>query len=165
MGFGELPNDLKNIVSDFAFECKWFVMEKDLEMCKVMVNMKLSSVFVRHEMWSRKYGCYMLNPLIVFRPINDFCSFWGDLVDWHAVEELLFRLDFRRKFVRGFATREQWRTKFIDNWETICEFDGFYRFLLCTRVPCFKPIWTPCGFNMLKTYRSPYLSARWFLGL
>lgn len=165
MGFDKLPKDLKNIICGFAYNCKWFVVEKDLEMCEVLKNMDLSSVFVRREMWSKAYRQHILNPLLVFHPITMFDGFWGDLIDWHAVEELLFRLDFRRKFVRGFATRDEWRVKFIDNWESIRQFDGFYRFLLCTRVPCFKPIWKDVGFNMLSTHHSPHMSARWFLGL
>ena len=46
MGFKDLPNDLKNIVSDFAYKCKWETVENDLEMC--IKKMQISDVFVRN---------------------------------------------------------------------------------------------------------------------
>ena len=163
MGFEDLPKDLKNIVCEFAYDCDWETVVKDLEMCGIVKSMCLSGIFVRHNMWSKKYRMYMLNPLIAFEPICNYTDGWQDIVDWHSVEELLWRLDFRRKFVFTVAKRGQWRLKFAEDWKNILLFDGFYRFLLCTRVPCFKPQWKPVGFTGLKTFRSPYVSGRWFL--
>jgi hypothetical protein len=163
MGFEDLPNDLKNIVSDFAYKCKWETVENDLKMCKTIEKMDLSIVFVRNVMWSSKYQKYMPSPLIKFEPIRNFTNSWGDYIEWHAVKELIWRLDFRRMYVRWLYTREQWRTKLKENWKEIEVFDGFYKFLLYTRVPCFKPIWKNSGFNSLKTHRSPHVSARWWL--
>ena len=62
MGFEELPKDLKNIVSAFAYECTWEIVEKDLETCEMVHGMELSGVFTRHVMWSAKYRMYMPNP-------------------------------------------------------------------------------------------------------
>ena len=132
MGFGDLPKDLKNIVSAFAYDCKWGTVETDLKMCEFVREMNISPVFTREVMWSAKYREYRQNPFEVFEPIRNYTGSWADYFDWHSVQELLWRLDFRR-------------------------------FLLYTRVPCFKPLWKPCGFNCLKSYRSPFLSARWFL--
>ena len=53
MGFKDLPNDLKNIVSDFAYKCKWETVENDLEMCKTIKKMQISDVFVSVEKWYR----------------------------------------------------------------------------------------------------------------
>ena len=163
MGFKDLPNDLKNIVSDFAYKCKWETVENDLEMCKTIKKMQISDVFVRNVMWSSKYFEYMPSPLIEFEPIQNFTGAWSDYIEWHAVKELIWRLDFRRRYVRWMNTREQWRAKLAANWRVIESFDGFFRFLLYTRVPCFKPIWKNTGFNSLKTHRSPHTSARWWL--
>ena len=163
MGFDDLPKVLKNIVCDFAYECKWETVQKDLEMCEHVDSMGLSVVFTRHNMWSKRYRKYMLNPLIAFEPICNYTGSWSDYIDWHSVEELLWRLDFRRKFVFTVANREEWRLKFCVDWRNILLFDAFYRFLLCTRVPCFKPQWKPVGFDGLKTHRSPYVSGRWYL--
>jgi hypothetical protein len=163
MGFEELPKDLKNIVSAFAYDCGWEIVEKDLEMCKVVNGMELSGVFTRHVMWSAKYKEFIPSPLLAFEPIQNYTGFWGDYIDWHAVQELMWRLDFRRKFVKLMRSREEWRRLFRNDWRTILLFDSFYRFLLYTRVPCFKPLWKLCGFNCLKSFRSPFQSARWWL--
>ena len=163
MGFDALPLDLKNIVSDFAYAVPWSETKKDLETCKKVQDADISPVFVRHEMWSAHFERYIPNPCRVFEPIRNFTGQWRDLIDWHAVNELLFRLDFRRKFVKVGGTRAEWFVKFRHNWLTISTFDGFYRFLLCTRVPCFKPLWKPVGFSCLVSWKSPYYSARWLL--
>ena len=163
MGFGDLPEDLKNIVSSYAYDCKWGTVEKDLEMCEFVRGMHISPVFTRDVMWSKKYREYRMNPFQMFEPIQNYTGSWADYFDWHSVQELLWRLDFRRRFVRLVHSRMEWRLLFNTTWQNIEHFDNFYRFLLYTRVPCFKPLWKPCGFNCLKTYRSPFLSARWFL--
>ena len=163
MGFDDLPLDLKNIVSGFAYDSKWVNVEKDLKWCNHVVQMNISPVFTRTFMWSSKYMEYIPNPLLEFEPIQNYTGHWGDYVDWHSVSELLWRLDFRRKFVKLVYSREEWRLLFKRNWTNIEMFDSFYRFLLYTRVPCFKPNWKPCGFNCLQSVRSPYLSAQWWL--
>lgn len=163
MGFSELPEDLKNIVSSFAFECKWKIVENDLEMCEVVQNMDLSKVFTREAMWSSRYNMYMPNPLLEFEPISNFTGSWADYVDWHAVHEFMWRLDFRRKYVKLVHSRAEWRYLFKTNWRNVEHFDNFYRFLLYTRIPCFKPRWKPAGFSCLQSYRSPFISARWWV--
>ncbi len=165
MSFEELPLVLKNLVSDFAYDCKWEIVVKDLATCEQVRAMGLSCVFTRFVMWSVKYKEFIPNPLIEFEPIQNFSGYWGDYIDWHAVQELLWRLDFRRKFVKLVSSREEWRKGFKRDWTTIRMFDHFYHFLLYTRVPCFKPLWKPCGFNCLKSYRSPFQSARWWLDI
>ena len=163
MGFGGLPKDLKNIVTAFAYDCQWEIVQKDMRMCEMVHTMDLSGVFTRQTMWSDKYRDFIPSPLYEFEPIQNYTGSWDDYIDWHAVQELLWRLDFRRKFVKLVHSRREWRVLFKMDWRSIVLFDNFYRFLLYTRVPCFKPLWKPCGFSCLKTYRSPFLSARWFL--
>ena len=163
MGFDALPLDLKNIVSDFAYSVSWLHMVRDLKMCEIVQEMDISGVYLRHDMWSTRYGSHRPNPLRCFEPICNYTGLWKDIIDWHAVKELLYRLDFRRKFVKVGGTRAEWFGKFQRNWLSIGTFDSFYRFLLCTRVPCFKPLWRPVGFSCLSSWHSPYVSARWLL--
>jgi len=163
MGIKDLPTDLKNIISSFAYDCKWETVVNDLEICKKVKKMGLSSIFVRDVMWSKKYQEYLPSPLVIFEPIQNFAGYWADYIDWHSVQELLWRLDFRLRYVKFANTRDGWRAAFKRNWQNIWVFNAFYRFLLYTRVPCFKPVWKPCAFNNLKTYRSPYISARWYV--
>jgi len=163
MGFDELPRDLKDIVSAFAYQCKWETVEKDMNMCDLVREMNLSPVFTRSEMWSGKYRAYIPCPFEKFEPIQNFTGSWADYIDWHAVHELLWRLDFRRKFVKLVNSREGWRASFKEDWRNIVNFDTFYCFLLYSRVPCFKPLWKPGGFTSLQSYRSPFVSARWWI--
>ena len=163
MGFDKLPKDLKNFVSDFPYGCKWEIVEKDFETLHDLNQMKLSDVFLRDVMWSQLYKEFVPPPWVKFEPIRNFTGAWYDCIDWHVVQEVLWRLDFRLRFVKMMNTRQEWRRAFKRDWRSIQSFDCFYRFLLYTRVRCFKPIWKPIGFSCLVTYRSPFWSARWFL--
>jgi len=163
MGFEDLPLDLKNAISAFAYDCKWKIVEKDLETCETLQKMEISSVFTREVMWSVKYSEYRSSPLVEFEPIQNYTGCWADYIDWHSVQEFLWRLDFRRRFVKLVYTRGEWRLLFKEDWQNILLLDAFYRFLLYTRVPCFKPLWLECGFNCMKSWRSPFRSAQWWL--
>ena len=163
MEFTDLPKDLKNVISAFAYGCKWEIVEKDLKMCETVKNMEISWCFTRDVMWSHKYMEYIPSPLICFEPIQNFTGSWSDYFEWHSVQEFLWRLDFRRRFVKLMYSRREWRLLFKKDWKNILMLDAFYRFLLYTRIPCFKPLWEPCGFNAIKSFRSPTVSARWWL--
>jgi hypothetical protein len=152
----DLPKDLKNIVSDFAFGTNWKTVEQDLQKVDEIIAMRLNSIFLKSTMWSRLHFVYVPSPLYIFAPICTFSGSWEDVIDWHVVNELLWRLDFRRKYVRSVASRRDWRNRFLSNWRTISHFDDFYTFLLVSRVPCFKPIWKRCGFNCVKMYPAPF---------
>ena len=143
MGFGDLPEDLKNIVSAFAYDCKWGTVETDMKMCEFVREMNISPVFTREVMWSAKYREYRRNPFQEFEQIQTYTGSWADYFDWHSVQELIWRLDFRRKFVRLVHSRMEWRLLFKRDWRNIEMLDNFYRFLLYTRVPCFNPLWKP----------------------
>ena len=108
------------------------------------------------------YREYIPCPFTEFEPIQNFTGSWADYIDWHAVHEFLWRLDFRRKFVKLVNSREGWRASFKRDWRNILHFDTFYCFLLYSRVPCFKPMCSR-GFNSLQGYRSPFVSARWWI--
>jgi len=163
MVFDELPKELKNIIAGYAYDMKWQEVVTDLQMCEKVRRMDISGVFTRQIMWSKKHREYIPSPLIAFHPIRHYTGCWADYIDWHSVQELLWRLDFRLRFVRFCNSRYDWRESFKKNWENIKVFDHFYRFLLYTRVPCFKPLWKRCGFSCLKSYRSPCVTARWWL--
>ena len=70
MGFVDLPEDLKNIISAYAYDCKWATVVKDLVMCEFVREMHISPVFTREVMWSAKYREYRVNPFQVFEPIR-----------------------------------------------------------------------------------------------
>lgn len=163
MGFVALPKDLKNMICAFAYDSDWELVKKDMDVCFEIKTWDITPLFVRDVMWSRKYRQYIPSPLKKFEPIANFTGEWTDYIDWHTVQELMWRLDFRRKAVKYVGSRQTWRTMFKDDWTSVQVFDSFYRFLLYTRVPCFKPLWSTIRFDHLKSYMSPVVSARWWL--
>ena len=163
MTFKGLPEDLKNVISDFAYTAKWKVCEKDLETCKEIEKLDVPLVFTREMMWSGKYVEYIPSPLVAFEPIQNFSNNWADYFDWHTVREFLWRLDFRRTWVKTPYTREQWRELCSKNWRNITFFVDYFYFLMYSKVECFKPAWKALGFGCLQSFRSPHISARWWL--
>ena len=164
MSFEKLPKVLKNVVCEFAFDCNWAKTGSSLRMCEKIASYKISPVFLRPQMWSWSFGEFLPTPLDVFLPIHQFTGRWSDIVDWHAVNEMLYRLDYRRKFVRIAGTRREWFQKFRENWLNICLFDQFFRVMLHSTIPCFKPCYEVMKFKCLGTFNSPFWSARWILG-
>ena len=114
-------------------------------------------------MWSWTYRAFLPNPIYCFEPIERYTGKWSDMIDWHAVNELLFRLDYRRTMVRVGGTREQWFDKFRADWTKIRLFDAFYRILLHSRIKIFKPTYAQQRTNQLSSLFSPFQSARWVL--
>ena len=163
MSFEQLPKVLKSVVCEFAFACNWAKTDSSLKMCEKIASYNISPVFLRSQMWSWSYGEFLPTPLDVFLPIHQFTGRWSDIVDWHAVNELLFRLDFRRKVVQVGGTRHEWFQKFRENWLNICLFDSFFRAMLHSTIPCFKPTYRVRRFESLGTFNSPFWSARWIL--
>ena len=162
MGFHDLPLDLKNVVCDIAYGCKWESVKESLEVCESIKKMDLAPVLLRETMWSNVYVSQRPSILTEFEPIENFSKCWAEVIDWSVVQELLFRLDFRRKFVRLVFSRCEWRALFKQDWRNIQVFDGFFRFLMYTRVNCFKPLWQRIGFRQLKNeYRSSLISLWW----
>ena len=163
MSFDELPKVLKNVICEFAYASNWEKTHSDLQMCERLNNCGISPVFLRSRMWSWHYCAFINSPLSVFEPIERFTGRWADIVDWHAVNELLFRLDYRRRIVRLGGTRRQWFKKFRQNWLSVREFDSFYRIMLHSSVRCFKPTYELQRVTELSGWNSPIASARWLL--
>ena len=163
MSFVQLPKVLKNVVCEFAFVCNWCETEKSLQMCETIASLDISPVFLRVKMWSWSYAMFVPSILYVFEPICRFTGRWGDIIDWHAVNELLYRLDYRRRLVRVGGTRHQWFERFKENWLNVCLFDSFYRLMMNSSIQCFKPTFEQERFAMLSGMNSPFWSARWLL--
>ena len=115
MSFPKLPKVLKNVVSEFAFDCGWAETNRNLQMCEKIAAYHISPVFLRPKMWSWKFRTFLPSPLDVFLPIRQYTGRWSDMIDWHAVNELLYRLDYRRKLVKMGGTRHEWFEMFKKN--------------------------------------------------
>ncbi|MAD46762.1 MAG: hypothetical protein CMH98_17345 [Oceanospirillaceae bacterium] len=162
MTFYRLPNDLKNIVCGFAWKSSWEETQSSLDMCVTVKDYQISPVFLRRDMWSWTFASFLPNPMVEFMPIQKFTGRWHDLIDWHAVNELLFRLDYRRKVVRMAGTRAEWFRRFKQNWLQIALFDTFYRVLLHSDMDVFKPTFTRLRYDQLSV-QGPFFSARWLV--
>ena len=163
MSFGKLSKVLKNVVCEFAFGCNWEKTHSSLRMCQEIQSYGISPVFLRLQMWSWHYCQFKPSPLRVFEPIHRFTGRWSDIVDWHSVNELLFRLDYRRSVVKMGGTRHEWFEKFRRNWLSVRQFDIFYRIVLQTQITCFKPTYEVQRVTELSSWNSPFTSARWLL--
>ena len=162
MSFEKLPLDLKDVISAFAYTTKWSKTASSLQMCETIASYSISPMFLRLTMWSWAYGTFLPNPLYVFEPIGQYTGRWADMIDWNAVSELLYRLDYRRRLVRIAGTRSEWFSKFRNNWLNIRLFDSFYRILVHSGVACWKPTYST-QLQMMPLPNSPYYSARWIL--
>ena len=156
MAFYELPKDLKNIVCRFAYNTTYEAVENDLQKIEKIKGWNLSEIFLRKHVYSSHHMDMVASPIDVFQPICNICGRWTDLINWGVVDEMLWRLDFRRKFVKSIRTRAEWRTMLRVNWEQIQLFDNFYIFLLVTNVPCFKPCWEGVGFTQIRRHRGSF---------
>jgi len=163
MGFYDIPKVLQNMVCEFAFATNWPKTLQSLQMCEEIARRDISPVFLRQQVWSWSYESYLPNPNVCFEPIEQLTGVWSDIIDWHAVNELLFRLDFRRNIVKSCGSRKKWFEKFRRNWLNITEFDAFYRVLLHVHSDCFKPTYVTQRADQLSSTRSPLISARWLL--
>ena len=152
MEFAGLPTDLKNLICEIAYGATLKTVKKDVETCVLIKKMHLHPLFLRDLVWSRRTWDYEVSPIHVFEPISAFSNKWEDVFDWQVVQEMLWRLDFRRRSVRCLFKRHEWVASFCNDWQNIAAFSDFFCFLLYTRVPCFKPVWKSVGFGSLRNY-------------
>ena len=88
-------------------------------------------------MYRRREWYKSTTPLRVYEPIEHFGG-WDRLFDWYMVDEVLFRLDFRKKAVNYLGSREHWRESVTTDWKEVFRFNDFYRDTLKNGVP-WKP--------------------------
>ena len=89
MDIFEFPIDLKNVISAFAYDCKWETVEKDLITCEEVQKMNISPVFLRKMMWSTKYTDYICFHWVRPGP----CRTVLELRFYYTVHILLIRPD------------------------------------------------------------------------
>ena len=162
MGSADVPKVLKNLICEFAYGVDLETVQKDVDTCLEIKKMDLHPLFLRDLVWSRSTWSCEITPLCVFQPISAFGNTWEDVFEWQVVQEMLWRLDFRRKHVRCLFRRQEWISCFCKDWRSIKAFSDFFCFLLYTRIPCFKPIWKAVGFNHLRNFGPGFAHIRTF---
>jgi hypothetical protein len=133
-----LPAVLEQIVIDYAFNLPKVQVLDSLNIILSIREMNLPFFFFRPKIWSWEFAKFLPNPVFSFMPIEYYNGLYSELFDDDALYCLLLGLDFRRKNVRMFGTREQWLNRIVSSWRSIEPFAAYYKMLLRSRTPIMK---------------------------
>ena len=134
----ELGPDLQNIVCMFAYNTSLGSVKHSLKVYGVVRSMNLPFFFFKPEIWYWHERRFIKNPMKSFVPLETVGGRVSDLFDDDAMYCFLLALDFRRKKVRMFGTRERWLHRLTSNWCTVEPFAAYYRMLLREDEPFMK---------------------------
>jgi len=149
MHFRQLPIVLQDIICQFAWKCKWKLVEANMEQLSAIKSFNIPPIFFRNMVLCANYTKYVVNPLDVYIPVFDLSC----LFNKHRIHELLYKLDFRKRNVRCLGSRWSWIRAFDECYENILRFGMFYKMLLSTR----ENIWTPTYRNQLTDHGADHL--------
>ena len=133
-----LPDVLQELVLEFAFNLPKHQVLTSLQVILDIVDMKLPFFFFREKIWSWSCNNFMPNPVFSFMPIEYYNGRFCELFDDDAMFCLLLGLDFRRKNVRMFGSRQTWLNRIVTSWRCVEPLAAYYRMLLRTRSPIMK---------------------------
>ena len=125
----ELPNDLRKLVLDFAFNVPEAELAEDINTLVVINSWGLPFWFLERAVWSWKMKRYVQTPLKTYTPIRLFGNNYQELFNVDVVWSFLEGLDFRIKKVRSYGSRTVWKTR-ICNWRAFDALGSFYKMLL-----------------------------------
>ena len=133
-----LPVVLQDIVIDYAFNVPKHSFLDSLDIILSIVDMKLPFFFFRPRIWSWHYSRFLPNPIFSFMPIEYYNGLYSELFDDDALYCLLLSLDFRRKNVKLFGSRQRWLSRILNSWRAIEPFAAYYKMLLRAKTPIMK---------------------------
>ena len=133
-----LPDVLQDLVLGFAFNLPKPVIMKSLQVFLDILDMELPFFFFREKIWSWHYNRFLPNPVFVYMPIEYYNGRYCELFDDDAMFCLLLGLDFRRKNVRMFGSRQAWLDRVVTSWRCVEPLAAYFRMLLRTRSPIMK---------------------------
>ena len=136
--FAELPPDLQNIVCSFAYNTTLGCVKRSLAIYLVVRSMNLPFFFLKRRIWCWHERAYIKNPMTAFVPIETVGGRISELFDDDGFYCFLLALDFRRKKVRMFGSRDRWLHRLASNWCTVEPFAAYYRMLLREDEPFMK---------------------------
>ena len=134
----ELPDVLQDLVLMFAFNVPKSQVVESLDVILSIIDMDLPFFFFRTKIWSWHYNRYLPNPVFRFMPIEYYNGRYSEIFDDDAMFCLLIGLDFRRKNVRMFGSRQKWLDRIVTTWRCVEPFAAYYRMLLRTDAPIMK---------------------------
>jgi len=133
-----LPDVLQDLVLQFAFNLPKQQVLDSLDVILDILDMQLPFFFFREKIWSWECNNFLPNPVFSFMPIEYYNGRFGELFDDDAMFCLLLGLDFRRKNVRLFGSRQKWLDRIVTSWRCVEPLAAYYRMLLRTRTPIMK---------------------------
>ena len=134
----ELPDVLQDLVLQFAFNLPKRDVKMSLNIMLDIIDMQLPFFFFREKIWSWHYHCWMPNPILEFMPIEYYNGRFADMFDDDAMFCLLLGLDFRRKNVKLFGSRQTWLDRIVSSWRCVEPLAAYYRMLLRSPTPIMK---------------------------
>ena len=130
MDLSILPDVLQDIVLQYAYNLPKKDILESLGIVLDILDMKLPFFFLRDRLWSWHFKMFLPNPIYEFMPIEYYNGEYADLFNDDAMYCFLLGLDFRRRSVRCFGTRQQWLDRIVCNWKAVRPFSMFYKMLL-----------------------------------
>ena len=143
MSFGACPVVLQDLITLFAWKLPFEKVDRQLSAVLTIKDAKLPNMFFSRLLWNWRERRNMVNPVLVFCPVEDMSSIFNKFI----LLELLWCLDFRKRNVRAFGNRDFWRNSFGDHWQNIVTFGMFYNGLRASK----RNIWTPTYNAEIKT--------------
>ena len=128
--FAELPSDLQNIVCNFAYNTTLGGVKRSLAVYMVVRSMNLPFFFYKAKIWCWDAREFIKSPMKAFVPIETIGGSIAELFDDDGMYCFLLALDFRRKKVKMFGSRDRWLHRLASNWCTVEPFAAYYRMLL-----------------------------------
>ena len=138
MTFCSLPTELQDVIVGFCWKITFAELLEELETLELIKSWNIDPLFVHRALTKLLGWRSQVTPLQVFEPICDFGG-WCRLFDWPMVEEVLFRMDFRKRMVNCRGSRDHWHHLVITDWKEIYCFSEFYKDLLVSHGVPWKP--------------------------
>ena len=133
-----LPAVLEQLVIDYAFNLPKTQVLDSLNIIMSIREMHLPFFFFRESIWSWHYARFLPNPVYSFMPIHYYNGVYCGVVDDDALCCLLLGLDFRRRNVKMFGSRQRWLDRIITCWRCVEPFAAFFKMLLRSKTPIMK---------------------------
>ena len=130
MKLSVLPTVLQDLVMLFCFNLPKADVVAGVEMILDIKDMGLPFFFYRNDVWDWDSRKFLKSPLVSFEPVEAFGGLVGNLFDEDAMYCFLLGLDFRRRIVRMFGTRERWLHRLSTNWCAVEPFAAYYRMVM-----------------------------------
>ena len=133
-----LPTDLQDLILMYTFNLPKKAITQSLDVMLDIAEMQLPFFFLRERIWSWHYEMFLPNPMFSFMPIEYYGGKYHDLFDEDSIFCFLIGLDFRRRNVRLFGSRERWLNRICNSWRAVAPLAAYYRHLLRTKNPILR---------------------------